>query len=81
MCTFQGLKRTYLQLNKFKRNYSSISRGVQSFVKKNLLLTNSITSGAFMALGDFVEQEVEIRRGVPSAYDWTRTGMVIHLYF
>lgn len=81
MYTFQGLKRTYLQLNKFKRNYSSISRGVQSFVKKNLLLTNSITSGAFMALGDFVEQEVEIRRGVTSAYDWTRTGMVIHMYF
>lgn len=81
MYTFQGLNRTYLQLNKFKRNYSSISRGVQSFVKKNLLLTNSITSGAFMALGDFVEQEVEIRRGVTSAYDWTRTGMVIHMYF
>lgn len=81
MCTFQGLKRTYLQLNKFKRNYSSISRSVQSFVKKNLLLTNSITSGAFMAVGDFVEQEVEIRRGVTSAYDWTRTGMVIHMYF
>lgn len=81
MYTFQGLKRTYLQLNKFKRNYSSISRGVQSFVKKNLLLTNSITSGAFMAVGDFVEQEVEIRRGVTSAYDWTRTGMVIHMYF
>lgn len=81
MYTFQGLNRTYLQLNKFKRNYSSISRGVQSFVKKNLLLTNSITSGAFMAVGDFVEQEVEIRRGVTSAYDWTRTGMVIHMYF
>ncbi|CAB3243022.1 unnamed protein product [Arctia plantaginis] len=75
MFTF-GLKRTYLQLNKLKnfRNHSSVSRGVQVFVKKNLLLTNSITSGAFMALGDLVEQEVEIRRGLTTAYDWTRIG-------
>lgn len=44
--------------------------------KRNLLLTNSITSGAFMAMGDIIQQEIEYQSHVlPKRYDWARTGM------
>ncbi|XP_022120306.2 mpv17-like protein 2 [Pieris rapae] len=57
------------------RAKSTFNRGVHFFFKKNLLLTNSITSGGFMVLGDLIQQEIEIHANLlPSRYDWSRTA-------
>lgn len=67
------------------RRHSLYHRGVYFFLKKNLLLTNSITSGGFMAIGDLVQQEIEYRTNLlPRRYDWARTGIFgkyLLLYF
>lgn len=60
-----------------KRFYTSaFHRGVEFFFnKKNLLITNSFTSGAFMALGDLMQQEFEYEsKTVNVRYDWPRAG-------
>ncbi|XP_023934977.1 mpv17-like protein 2 [Bicyclus anynana] len=60
---------------KFKyqtRLKSTYNRGVHFLFKKNLLLTNSISSGAFMAIGDWVQQEFEIHAKLLPAFDWSR---------
>lgn len=42
--------------------------------KKNLLLTNSLSSGVFMAIGDLVQQEYEYQKKIiPKRYDWARS--------
>ncbi|KAJ8731959.1 hypothetical protein PYW08_014689 [Mythimna loreyi] len=55
--------------------HSIFHRGVIFFFKKNLLLTNSVTSGLCMAIGDLVQQECEYQTKVlPQRYDWGRTA-------
>ncbi|XP_059059440.1 mpv17-like protein 2, partial [Achroia grisella] len=55
------------------KSYSTFRRGVQFFFKKNLLFTNSITSGGFMAIGDLVQQEIEYRSSIlTERYNWGR---------
>ena len=57
-------------------------RGVRFFFKKNLFLTNSITSGICMALGDVIQQEIEYQSKVlPYRYDWMRTGVYFVILF
>lgn len=57
---------------------SVFHRGVRFFFKKNLLLTNSVTSGLCMAIGDLVQQEFEYQtRVIPERYDWGRSGFYI----
>ncbi|KPJ09731.1 Mpv17-like protein 2 [Papilio machaon] len=54
---------------------SFFHRGINILFKKNLLLTNSITSGAFMGIGDIIQQEIEYQSKVlPRRYDWPRTA-------
>lgn len=56
---------------------SFFHRGVRFLFKRNLLLTNSITSGGFMAMGDLIQQEIEVQSKVlPSRYDWARAGTI-----
>ncbi|CAH0700024.1 unnamed protein product [Spodoptera exigua] len=55
------------------RKESMFHRGVTFFFKKNLFLTNSLTSGVCMALGDLIQQEFEFQTKVlPERYDWGR---------
>ncbi|KAL0892076.1 hypothetical protein ABMA27_015290 [Loxostege sticticalis] len=55
--------------------YSTFRRGVNFLFKKNLLITNSISSGGFMAIGDMVQQEFEFQSKVLlKRYDWARLG-------
>ncbi|KAI8429023.1 hypothetical protein MSG28_007599 [Choristoneura fumiferana] len=51
-----------------------IQRGIAFFFnKRNLLFTNSITSGSFMAIGDLIQQEIEYQNKlIPERYDWQR---------
>lgn len=60
-----------------KRMKSALSGSWFQFLfHENLLMTNSLTSGFFMAIGDLVIQEVEFRNGVISErYDWARASM------
>ncbi|XP_026739772.1 PXMP2/4 family protein 4-like [Trichoplusia ni] len=59
---------------KFQVRHQSIyHRGVSYLFKKNLLLTNSLTSGLCMAIGDLVQQEIEYQQKIlPNRYDWGR---------
>ncbi|KOB68623.1 putative pmp22 peroxisomal membrane protein [Operophtera brumata] len=58
------------------RNRSYFHRGVKFFFKKNLLFTNSITSGGCMALGDMIQQEFEYQsKHIEKRYDWARLGV------
>lgn len=51
-------------------------RGVRFFFKKNLLLTNSFTSGGCMAIGDLIQQEIEFQsKLISERYDWARAGI------
>lgn len=62
-------------VNLQRRTMSMFSRSVRFLFKKNLLLTNSVTSGGFMAIGDLIQQEVEYRsKKIPERYDWARAG-------
>ncbi|XP_047019939.1 mpv17-like protein 2 [Helicoverpa zea] len=57
------------------RKESIFRRGVTFFFKKNLLFTNSITSGVCMVFGDLVQQEFEYQSKVlPNRYDWGRAA-------
>lgn len=59
-----------------KRSKTAVSRWFQFLFHENLLLTNSLTSGFFMAIGDLVIQEIEFRNGFLSEkYDWARASM------
>ncbi|XP_045764829.1 mpv17-like protein 2 [Maniola jurtina] len=60
-----------------KRTKSSFYRGVNFLFKKNLLLTNSITSGGFMAIGDWIQQEIEIHAKLLPAFDWPRVARML----
>ncbi|CAG4937978.1 mpv17-like protein 2 [Colias croceus] len=77
MITSRGFKISQV-VNLFKvqsRGKSTFNRGVHFFFKKNLLFTNSITSGGFMVLGDLIQQEIEFHGNLlPSRYDWARTA-------
>lgn len=60
---------------------SSFHRGVHFLFKKNLLLTNSITSGGFMAMGDLIQQEIEVQSKIlPTRYDWARAGIILKIF-
>lgn len=63
-----------------KRMKSTFYRGVHFLFKKNLLLTNSVTSGGFMALGDWVQQEIEIHAKLLPAFDWHRLSTYLIFY-
>ncbi|XP_004931938.1 mpv17-like protein 2 [Bombyx mori] len=55
------------------RSKSLFNRGLHFLFKKNLLLTNSITSGGFMAIGDLFQQEFEFQsKLLKERYDWAR---------
>ena len=45
------------------------------FSKKWLLLTNTVTSGGLLALGDGLQQAIERKRGIAVKHDWTRSGL------
>ncbi|KAJ2947071.1 hypothetical protein O0L34_g16417 [Tuta absoluta] len=51
---------------------SLYERSIHYFFKKNLLLTNILTSGGFMGIGDMIQQEYEYRTHQTHAYDWQR---------
>lgn len=78
MFAIRSLRTGIRQISPFKfqmRKESMFHRGVTFFFKKNLFLTNSITSGVCMALGDLVQQEFEFQTKVlPARYDWGRAG-------
>ncbi|VVC97250.1 unnamed protein product [Leptidea sinapis] len=61
-------------LKRPQRMKSTFNRGVHFFFKKNLLLTNSVTSGGFMLIGDVVQQEIEVHANKLKKYDWSRTA-------
>lgn len=44
------------------------------FQGRNLLLTNTITCGGMLCLGDWLQQSWEIYKGKKKARDWKRTG-------
>lgn len=44
------------------------------FDSKYLLLTNTLTGGALLALGDCAQQNWEKHKDPNRAYDWMRTG-------
>lgn len=46
----------------------------QMFSKRWLLLTNTVTSGGLLALGDGLQQTIERKRGIAVKHDWKRTG-------
>ncbi|XP_039749304.1 mpv17-like protein 2 [Pararge aegeria] len=66
-----------VNLSHQRRMKSSFYRGVHFLFKKNLLLTNSVTSGGFMAIGDWVQQEVEIHAKLLPAFDWSRAARML----
>lgn len=70
-CIRQGIK-----LSKYHaRSISTFRRGVMFLFKKNLLITNSVSSGGFMAIGDLVQQEFEYQSKILlKRYDWGRLG-------
>ncbi|XP_013187761.2 mpv17-like protein 2 [Amyelois transitella] len=69
------VKQTLNLLQTHRRPLSTFRRGVNFFFKKNLLFTNSITSGGFMFLGDMIQQEIEYHaKIIPYRYDWARLG-------
>lgn len=45
-----------------------------SFSKKNLIWTNTISSGVLLAFGDVIEQRLEMSWGKATKYDLRRTG-------
>lgn len=74
LCCMNKLKHQspVLQLIRMK---SLFHRGVRFFFKKNLLFTNSITSGGCMAIGDLFQQEFDFQsKLIPERYDWARAG-------
>ncbi|XP_063361595.1 mpv17-like protein 2 [Cydia amplana] len=61
------------------RSISAFNRGIAVlFNPKNLLLTNSLTSGIFMFLGDLAQQEFEYRsEHLKKRYDWARSARML----
>ncbi|XP_047986287.1 mpv17-like protein 2 [Leguminivora glycinivorella] len=61
------------------RSFSAFHRGIAILFKpKNLLLTNSITSGVFMLIGDLAQQEFEYRcHYIKERYDWARSARML----
>ncbi|KAI5645324.1 mpv17 / PMP22 family domain-containing protein [Phthorimaea operculella] len=51
---------------------SFYTKSLNYFFKKNLVLTNTLTSGSFMAMGDMIHQEYEYRTHQTKGYDWQR---------
>lgn len=41
---------------------------------KYLWLTNTVSSGGLLAVGDVIQQRIEYIRGINPSYDWRRTG-------
>ncbi|XP_049866565.1 mpv17-like protein 2 [Pectinophora gossypiella] len=65
-------KTSYMFFQRMK-SMSLYRRSINYFFKENLLLTNSLSSGGFMALGDMIQQEYEYRQNqIPKRYDWAR---------
>ncbi|XP_050343151.1 mpv17-like protein 2 [Nymphalis io] len=57
---------------------STFNRGVYYLFKKNLLITNSVSSGGFMLIGDLILQEIEFQSKIlPKRYDWSRAGRML----
>lgn len=80
---YKNVKKSIQSINSGNRKMSLFSRGINFFFKKNLLLTNSITSGGFMAIGDLVQQEMEYQSHIlPQRYDWGRASkfIIIKMY-
>lgn len=59
-----------------KRKNSNVRKGIKFLFQDYLLLTNSITSGACMGLGDLIQQEIEYQtKYLKERYDWERAGL------
>lgn len=63
----------------YKRSYSNVRRTITVTISrafgKYLLLTNTLTCGLLMFIGDIVQQEIEYQRNMlPKRYDWNRIG-------
>lgn len=48
------------------------------FHSRNLLVTNTATSGVLLGIGDAIEQGLEEARGKKRKYDYVRTGKELH---
>ncbi|XP_063379544.1 mpv17-like protein 2 [Cydia fagiglandana] len=59
--------------------HSAFNRGIAVlFNPRNLLVTNSLTSGLFMFLGDLAQQEFEYRsKQLKKRYDWARSARML----
>ncbi|XP_053602470.1 mpv17-like protein 2 [Plodia interpunctella] len=69
------VRQTVNLFHNHRRSISSLRRGVNYMFKKNLLFTNSITSGGCMSLGDLIQQEIEYEAKIlPFRYDWARVA-------
>ncbi|XP_041976722.1 mpv17-like protein 2 [Aricia agestis] len=75
---FLKLVQPLSKINNARRLQSSYNRSVNFFLRKNLLLTNCITSGLFMGLGDYIQQKIEAYPDTKKRdYDWYRTGRML----
>lgn len=60
-----------------RRNHSSLNNTWNSLFEKHLLLTNTVTCGGLMFLGDLIQQEIEYQDNkLPERYDYDRLSMV-----
>jgi hypothetical protein len=50
------------------------------FSRRWLFMTNTLSSGGLLALGDGIQQSIERRRGQAIKHDWARTGNYITIY-
>lgn len=64
-----------------RKNNPPIGRRIHNFAHQKLLgkylfLTNTVSSGILMAVGDGIQQQLEFYKKIHNgeAYDWKRTG-------
>lgn len=68
------MKSTPRKIN-FTKNGSRNYGRLRGLINKFFLLTNSLSAGGCMLMGDLVEQEFEFRSNkIPKRYDWKRSG-------
>lgn len=60
----------------FRRTTTVVRR---LFSGRMLLLTNTVSSGGLLAVGDGIQQYVERRRKLRINHDWSRTGMYTYV--
>jgi len=62
-------------MSAWRRVASATSAGLDAcFGRHKLLVVNTVSCGAFLGLGDVIQQRIERRRGLATRHDWARTG-------